>query len=100
RVAADGLMLTLYMEWTGFSKDSCPYEVISGGTGFFSEDGCAKSLSVVYLVTEYSVECEWRGESGVANLRLMISFLPSDVYWCFLVHWRGSWRALLVLCLW
>ncbi|KAF4073282.1 hypothetical protein AMELA_G00257080 [Ameiurus melas] len=59
------------MGWTGFSEDSCPYEVISGGAGgpaFFSEDGCAKG-----------VECEWRGESGVASLRLMISFLPSDV---------------------
>lgn len=49
RVAADGLMFTLYMGWT---EDSCPYEVISGEAGgpkvtrltFFSEDGYAKGL--------------------------------------------------------
>lgn len=52
-MAADGLMLSLYMGWT---EDSCPYEVISGGAGgpkglwltFFSEDGYAKGLSMAY----------------------------------------------------
>lgn len=55
-MAADGVMLTLYMGWIGFSRDSCPYDVISGGAvgpkglrlTFFSEDGCAKGLSMVY----------------------------------------------------